>query len=686
MALDVGKRVDIVVRPGTNPIPDATQAETLYYTATDKVRFRNGKLRKIGGCMAAEDSGSIGVKGAARSAYGYVSGNKARLIIGTNTRFLSYQDGQTYNITPLLTSTTAIANSLATNYTTLGNDPFTTVSGSTTVTVAHTAHKLTPGDTATLSGVSGFNGIPAGNFNATQIVRSVPNANSYTISVATAANADGSGGGASVIEATAIITVMAASHGLSDGDRVKLNSASNTGGIPNAEINAEHIIRGAATSTFDIVASTAATSSVSSAGGASTTYQKPITKGAINTSLGFGYGGGLYGAGIYGVGKAFVETFSYPRIWSHERFGNDLISSPGGGGGVYLWQNSTTTAPAALTNAPTQVNWIFVSHNIVMTLGAGGVGNRIKGSDVGDATNWTVGPDSYAYQDDIEGIGTLISQARAKDIDLIYTEQEVLVLRFVDKPDIWRVEDLMANDGIIAPKARTRINDMVFWMGRYDFYSYDGYTASPLPNNTVREYIFDNLNYTQRWKIFAEPNPASDEVIFWVPLGEENEPKTYIIYNYKEQHFTLGSWPRTAAEEPTHLIAATPYLINATSESVAGKIYKHELGVNDDTVALSAYAETNYVQIGEGDNTMDIVRIVPDSTQTGNVNLTVKTKLYQQSQTERSFGPFTVTPATEKVDFRANGRQRKYRFEQGDVDADFIVGKWYETVQEGTPR
>lgn len=686
--MQVGRRSDVTVNPGTNRTPDATATETLNYVDTQNARFFNGKLRKDSGWGSVAFSNGQVILGCGRTAYGYRSSNKDRLIIGTNMRLYVFQDGALYNITPLVTGTTAIANSLDTNYGTLANDPFTTVNGSKTVTVAHTSHKLQSGDSITISGSSTTNGIPNTELNATHIVRSTT-ANSYTITVpTTAATSSGSGGGASVVEKTAIITVHKTSHGFLSGGRVKIASATSTGGIPDTEINAEHIIRNVATDTFDIVCSTKATSSVSSGGGAGTTLQGQIADGECDYALGSGYGGGLYGMGLYGVAKAFIAAVSYPRIWSGGRYGNDWIGTPGGGTGVYIWTGTTATAPTALTNAPTQCNWAFISHESVVTLGDGGVGNRIKISDRGNATVWTPGATNLAYTDDIEGAGTLISSAKSGEVDLIFSETETLVLRYVGLPQIWVTDDLLSSDGIIAPKARIEVEGSVFWMGSKDFYVYDGSGVSKIPNNTLFEYIYDNINYSQRWKIFCAPVTKFNEIEFHIPLGVSNEPTSVVKYNYKERHWTLvGTRNRTAAEEPYNL-TRTPYQLNAQSETVVGTLYRHENGTDDDLAAMDFYAKTNFAKAGNGDSTLEILGIVPDGTIEGTAELTIYTKDSPYDTDIRTFGPYNITSTTEIVHFDppAAGRYRQYRFEQNSMGDEFIMAPWYEIVQEGTPR
>ena len=74
----------------------------------------------------------------------------------------------------------------------LGNNPISTVSGQSTVTITHANHGKNNGDRVGIANLTDFNGITLNNnvFTVT-----VVNSNSYTVQSSTAANATGSGGG-----------------------------------------------------------------------------------------------------------------------------------------------------------------------------------------------------------------------------------------------------------------------------------------------------------------------------------------------------------------------------------------------------------------------------------------------------------------------------------------------------------
>ena len=354
-----------------------------------------------------------------------------------------------------------------------------------------------------------------------------------------------------------------------------IQGSSDVANILASAINIEQLITNIVSEdVFTIQTGTVATSLVTAAGGGSTTLQTQIAPGNPDVSLGYGYGGGQYGAGAYGDSKIFngSDIVAYPRIWSMDKYGTNLILTPGDGPAtspnLYVWANfDVSVAPVLVTTTdatpvPPGVKWVYVSNNMVCALGADGTLNQFQSSDIADFTNWTVGPSTYAYATTFEQAGPLISQASARNHDLVFTSSDVYNFQFIDKPNIWLIRKLFTTDGIIGPKARAEIEDAVFWMGQGDFYVFDGYTVNILPNNTVKRYVYDNINWGQAWKCFVFANVEFSEIWFFYPQGQDADPNNYVIYNYKESHWSIGTLPRTAAEEPTN-VNAQPLLVQS---------------------------------------------------------------------------------------------------------------------------
>lgn len=479
------------------------------------------------------------------------------------------------------------------------------------------------------------------------------------------------------VNGSTTITIADPLAGRVNGDRVKMSGIGGAvRGVPQAEMEKEHIISGViAATSFQITVSTAATSS-GTGGGAGVTVFSEIDAGYVDYELGFGYGGGKYGVGLYGVGKTFANTFRKPRIWRMDRFGNDVVLTPGDGGKVYIYQNDNSTAPTVLTNSPAAADLVFVENNAVCVC----YGNTFYASDLGDATEWTASPTTLAFEDNIEGAEHFIAVTPIRDGVLLFTNNQVWSARYVGQASgLWAFDLVDATAGLASPMSVVSINGVAYWVGLYDIHIYDGGVVRPIANS-VKQYVGITQSASQYYKSFLRVNRIFNEIWFHYPDETTGEPSQYAIYNYVEGTFALGTMDRTAAEHPFQA-DFNPILID--SDNV---LWRHEVGVDAGTETMECYAETNYFMLGAGDSTMRIMGIRPDSTQVGNVDFTIKTKLHAQSTDEREFGAYTITPTTEKVDTRAHGRLAKYRFSQNALGENFIMGGWYQGLQEGTPR
>lgn len=672
---------DIVALPGVEPSTDSTPQSTKHFVAAQGIRFIDGFPHKIGGWQAVLFDDSATITGCARTIFSRAVDGNIQYIIATDTNLYNIFGSLLTNVTPLTTSTTAIANSLATYYKTLANDPITTVSGSNEITIADASTRIQVGDTIVLSGSTTVNGIPDTEINTSHFVRSVT-ANSYTFLTSSTASSSGSGGGASVVQATAIITITQNNHGRSNGARILLQDATTTGGIPDTEINIEHIIRNVSNNTMDIVCETNATSSVSGGGGASTTIQGEIPAGECDATFGVGYGLGEYGVGLYGVPK-YSSDATNPRIWSIDSYGTDQVMTPGQQTGVYLWDNDLSVAPALLTNAPTAVNYVFVSNNIVVTLGAGGVGNRIQASDNVSITIWTGAATNQAYLNDEAQASDWVSHAPARGLNLLFTDSQVFTFRYINRPLIWEVKLLDNNSGIIAQNARVSHNGIVYWMATSNLYMYRGGNVEIIPSNsttetTCKRYIYDDLNYGQKAKIFGWFNEDYNEVWFHYPSAGSLECDRLIRINITDFTHTPDVMDRTAAEYPA-ILGRYPYLIN--SDNI---VYKHELGFNDDTLPLPFSLTTPFYTSGK--DLGNLKGVIPDSIQTGDISVALNLKNYPQSATTTSQGPYTVSEQCNFIDFETAARFWQYVIAGDELDQEWTAGTWQEVLAKGSNR
>jgi len=669
---------------GVSPNTDTTESGTNHYVNADKVRFKNGVPEKIGGWQNLDFDFGKTIDGFTRSFFSDYIDGRLYSVFGTHTRLYALIGSRIINITPVVTTPTPAANSLDTQYDTLGADPLTSVNGSPTITVSTTqSDRFVAGDIIKISGSDGFAGIPDTSINKNHIVRSV-GINEITINVGVNASSSTSGGGASVALSSGLIQVSSVAHGLRDGDRVRIDEADDTGGILAADINAEFEIRNVATDSFDIMTAGFATSSVSAAGGADTEYYEPIPIGLVNEVDATGYGVGLYGVGLYGSALSSGDARSYPRIWFMERYGNTIVMSAGNQTGIYQWDGNPAIAPVLVPNAPQKVNYAFVSNNILVTFGAENmstpVENRIFASDLANITNWTSSLTNQVYDDDIEGAGRLVSHCPIEGSNLIFTNHKTYTFRYIGQPFIWEIQPIDENVGIIAPMARCAVKGIAFWMGLDNFYMYRGGSVEVIPSNsrkesTVLRYVFDNINWGQKSKIFAWYNRKFDEVWFHYPSASSQECDRVAVVCLQDFSWTIHTLQRTAAEYPSYK-TRNPRLVNI------GMLFQHEFGSDacDQPLAWTLKSPKKIY----GKETANINAIIPDSIQDGAINFRSEGFLFPQSSVRTYIRDIAITQSTERVPIVVNGRFIQYSWSGNALGQAWMMGTWYEEVQKGS--
>jgi hypothetical protein len=679
------QHVDIQIVPGIHPTPDTTDTTALHYVNADKVRFQDGRPEKLGGWQRGVFQGDLQVmNGCPRSMFSMRLDTKRFLMIGTHTNLYALSGPinniTLYNLTPLVVTPTVLGDlHVQTLDVATINDPIATTISSNTITLTYANHLWKPDDLIEIAGSTAINGIPALEINKQHIVRCVT-ANTIDLIVSTNATSTGSGGGAAVTISSGVVTIIDdTEHGFANGDRVKITGAADTGGILAAELNLEFNIRNVTTDTYDFVTEGFNTGA-EIGGGASTARQEQIGSGGCDVLDGQGYGLGLYGAGLYGVSKLSANISTPPRVYSFDRFGNLLVLTPGDGEGLYEWDGDTDVAPVLVVNAPTSINYVFVSNNIIVTLGADGVLNRLKWSDQGNRTDWTPTSVNFAGEDDIEGANEFISHVRVRNVDLLFTDNQLFAMRFVGKPTVWSIEEVHGVEGVIGRNARISYKGIAYWMGQNDFYFYNGGVVGSIPGNsqfnknTVQKFVFDNINRNQQSKAFMWVNKAFDELWIHYPSSESEECNRYVIYSIKENHWTIGTIDRTASETPKTEFSF-PRMAN-----IDGFVYKHEMGFDDDLLPMEVSLETNFAKLGNGTQQQNIEGIIPDAVQTGDIDLVVEGKDWPQSTTVKTLPSQTITPTTEKLDFQLTNRFRKYTITSNTLGSNFRLGNIQEIL------
>lgn len=98
----------------------------------------------------------------------------------------------------------------------------------------------------------------------------------------------------------------------------------------------------------------------------------------------------------------------------------------------------------------------------------------------------------------------------------------------------WSYDIVSSQISIMSSNSVVEMDGTFFWMGVDRFYLYNGQVAV-LPNDKNINWLFDNINYSARQKVWATKVPRYNEIWFFYPRGTATECTDAIIYNVKDK-------------------------------------------------------------------------------------------------------------------------------------------------------
>lgn len=495
------------------------------------------------------------------------------------------------------------------------------------------------------------------------------------------------------------LTVNDTNHGAILGDFVTFSGAVSLGGnVTAAVLNTEYqITRIVNANSYEVTMAVTANASDSGNGGSATIGRYQINVGLNTTVFGTGWGTGPWSRAAWGEGYSSTTSASQLRLWSQDNFGEDLIFNVLDGG-IYYWDRTTGVsargvALSSLSGAqavPTIARQVMVSerdrHVIAFGCNPEGSGDQdpltIRFSDQENAVEWRALPTTTAGELRLGTGSEIMCAVQTKQQIVVLTDASVHVMQYIGDPFTFGVQEISSATTIISPRCAVAAGDLVFWMGDGEFYIYDG-AVRILPCD-VKEYVFDDLNRQQLYKIQAGHNAAFSEIWWFYPSTGSSENDSYVVFNYEQRVWYYGHMARTAWMDRSiydYPIAASP----------DGYLYYHENGLNDGSVnppvALAPYIESSVVDIGEGDQFMFATRLIPDLTFRNSTNaaptatMTLKARNFPggnyfgaDSDPVVKTATLPVEQFTNQVFVRIRGRSISLRIESAQVNTAWRLG------------
>jgi len=384
-----------------------------------------------------------------------------------------------------------------------------------------------------------------------------------------------------------------------------------------------------------------------------------FTVGDADAIQKIGYGYGTYGSFAYGVARPDLGSVTPATTWSLDTWGEYLVGCSSKDGKLLEWQLDVAVDAAAITNAPTgNTGLIVTQERFVFALGAGGNPRKVQWCDQENNTVWTPLATNQAGDFELTTIGSLQCAKRIRGTTILFTDADVHTATYIGPPYIYSFERVGTGCGVISKQSVAATDNACIWMSGSGFWVFDGF-VKPLPSD-VSDYVYSNLNTTQASKIYCVHNSAYGEIWWYYPSLSSNENDSYVTYNYRENHWSIGTLIRTCGTDKG--IFSNPILVDAD-----GYVYEHEVGHNYDSQTL--FAESGPIELGVGERTMSLTGMIPDEKTAGDVTASFSTKFYPNT-TKYDYGPYTLSSPTS---IRITGRQVAVKI-QGNTLTDWRVG------------
>lgn len=333
---------------------------------------------------------------------------------------------------------------------------------------------------------------------------------------------------------------------------------------------------------------------------------------------------------------------------------------------------------------------IAILQPFLMVFGNNG---NIKWSSANDPSDFPMANDAFITSQKIV-VGKPTRAGTASPGGLFWSLNNVIRATFNPNSDgspNFRFDTISSESSILSSSSVVESGGIYFWAGVDRFLVYTG-VVRELPNQLNKDFFYYNnpitgtgLNYDQRQKVWATKVGKYGEIWFHYPDGTNDECSHAVIFNSEE-----NTWYDTSIARSCGYFEQTfsdPIWADNTLIGDDYILWHHESGINQnifgDFTPIPAYFETgdiSWCAIGPTgqwtgvDRQVDLYRIEPDLTQTGNIDMFVKGRAYARSDIDLT-GPYSIAPTTTKIDLRQQRREMTLRFSSN------VLGGFYEMGQ-----
>ena len=398
-------------------------------------------------------------------------------------------------------------------------------------------------------------------------------------------------------------------------------------------------------------------------------------------------------------------------------------------GGQLFYGDAFGTAPLTeITNLPTTYSatgGVVSLHPYTVAFGNDGF---VMWSVPGDPTDFTGSGAGNAYvtgQKIVRGM-PLRGGPGSSPSGLLWSADSLIRMTYTgDTTAAFAFDTISAQTSILSAQSVIEYDGVFYWAGTDRFLMFNG-VVREVPNNLNLNFFYDNMNYSQRQKVFAFKVPRYGEIWWCFPKGDSLEPNHAVIYNVREDTWydtPLPNGGRSAGMFPA--VFRLPLMAGCDASFVAEEDRITEDGIDSrvsedglDTRITEAGGRAQYKfwvhETGTDEIDGIVINPIPSNFETADLSLPAQSqtnKALQVLMMEPDFvqsGPLTVqvigranarapevygevktivedpqTPQEQVVFFKEQRRELRFRFESNCVGGNYQMGLVLAHLQPG---
>lgn len=200
-----------------------------------------------------------------------------------------------------------------------------------------------------------------------------------------------------------------------------------------------------------------------------------------------------------------------------------------------LYKTILTATPVAPLTAIADTNsqasgGCFVAYPYTVVLGSAGY---CAWSDANTPSQFTTGDAGNARITGQKVICGLPLRTGFSQGGILWSLDSVLRMDYIGAPAIFKFSHISTDSSILSQNGVIEYLGTWYWAGIDRFFTSNGSQVNELPNEMNQNWFFDNLNFSQRQKVFAMKMPRWGEIWWFFPFGDSIECSNVVIYNVR---------------------------------------------------------------------------------------------------------------------------------------------------------